>query len=422
MNQLIKGANIYYRGAFKKADLFITDGVIAEIGENLAPADNVQVMNFPDCYIFPGFADVHVHFREPGFSYKETIKNGSLSAAKGGYTAVCLMPNLIPAPDTPENIKIQQDIIDSDAVIDCYPYSSITMGRKGKGETVDFEEMSKYAVAFTDDGTGVQDSELMEKVMNTASQKGLLIAAHCEDESLLCGGYIHDGEYARLNGHAGISSASEYEQVKRDIALCEKYGTKYHICHISCAETVQAVREAKKKGINVTCETGPHYLTMCDMDIKNEGRFKMNPPIRSALDRDALKEGLRDGTIDMIATDHAPHSKNEKRGGLKESLMGVVGLETAFSVLYTELVKKDFITLEQLVELMSSKPRERFGLESAEIEKGNKANFSIWRLNTKYTVDPEEFISQGKATPFEGWELYGQNLMTVMGERVVWKR
>lgn len=422
MNQLIKGANIYYHGAFKKLDLLICDGIIAEIADNIPPTDSTQTISCPDCYVFPGFADVHVHFREPGFCYKETIKNGSMSAAKGGYTAVCLMPNLIPAPDTPEHIQEQLDIIERDAVIKCYPYSSITMGRKGRGETVDFDKMSEYAVAFTDDGTGIQEKTLMDKVMKQAAKKKLLIAAHCEDESLLNGGYIHDGEYARLNGHKGISSESEYSQAERDIRLCEKYGTRYHICHISCKETAELVRKAKAKGLNVTCETGPHYLTMCDMDIQNDGRFKMNPPIRSAQDRDALVQGISDGTIEIIATDHAPHSKNEKRGGLRDSLMGVVGLETAFPVLYTDLVKKGIISLEKLMELMSVNPRRIFKLDSAEIEKGAVANLSIWRLNTKYTVNSEDFISSGKATPFEGKEVYGQNLMTILGKNTVWKR
>ncbi|MBE6689572.1 MAG: dihydroorotase [Ruminococcaceae bacterium] len=422
MNQLIKGANIYYRGAFKRLDVLICDGIISDIADSISFSDNTQIINCPDCFMFPGFADVHVHFREPGFSYKETIKNGSMCAAKGGYTAVCLMPNLIPAPDTPEHIQEQLDIIERDAVIKCYPYSSITVGRKGRGELVDMEKMSRYAVAFTDDGTGIQEKELMDKAMKQAAKRKLLIAAHCEDESLLNGGYIHDGEYARLNGHKGISSESEYAQVDRDIKICEKYGTRYHVCHISTAETVELVRKAKAKGLNVSCETGPHYLTMCDMDIENEGRFKMNPPIRSASDRDALVQGIVDGTIEIIATDHAPHSKNEKRGGLRESLMGVVGLETAFPVLYTELVKKGIITLEKLVELMSVNPRKRFGLESAEIEKGAEANLCIWRLSSKYTVNSEDFISAGKATPFEGKEVYGQNLMTILGKNTVWKR
>ncbi|MBQ9939967.1 MAG: dihydroorotase [Clostridia bacterium] len=422
MNQLIKGAYVYSKGGFKQADLFIVDGVINEIGDNLPPVDNPQIINCPDCYVFPGFADLHVHFREPGFSYKETIKNGSLTAARAGYTAVCLMPNLIPPPDCPENILVQQDIIDRDAVISCFPYSAITKGRKGKGELVDFEQMSEYAVAFTDDGTGVQEKSLMEKAMKQAAKKKVIIAAHCEDESLLNGGYIHDGEYAALNGHKGISSESEYHQVERDIRLAKKYGTRYHVCHISCAETVDLIRKAKAEGLKVTCETAPHYLTMCDMDLQNDGRFKMNPPIRSARDRDALIEGIRDGTIDVIATDHAPHSKNEKRGGLRDSLMGVVGLETAFPVLYTELVKKNIISLEKLIELMSVNPRKIFNLPSAVIEKGEPANFCIYRLSTKYTVDSQNFVSAGKSSPFEGREVFGQNIMTILDNKIVWKK
>lgn len=422
MNQLIKGASIYYKGAFKRADIYISDGIITDIGDNLPPIDNAQIVNCPDCFVFPGFTDVHVHFREPGFSYKETIKNGSLTAAKAGYTAVCLMPNLIPPPDCPENILIQQEIIDRDAHIPCFPYSTITKGRKGRGEIVDLEQMSKYAIAFTDDGTGIQDKELMDKVMKQAAKKKVLIAAHCEDESLLNGGYIHDGEYAALNGHKGISSESEYAQVERDIRFARKYNTKYHVCHISCAETVELVRRAKAEGLKVTCETAPHYLTMCDAEIQNEGRFKMNPPIRSARDRDALIEGIVDGTIEVIATDHAPHSKNEKRGGLKDSLMGVVGLETAFPVLYTELVKKNIITLEKLIELMSVNPRRIFGLPTAVIEKGEPANFCVYRLSTKYTVNSENFVSAGKSSPFEGRDVFGQNIITVLGDKVVWKK
>ena len=355
--------------------------------------------------IFPGFCDVHVHFREPGFSYKETIKTGSLSAANGGCTDVCTMPNLNPVPDSVENIKKQLDIIAKDAKIGVHPYASITVNQEGK-ELSDLDGMKNLCIAYSDDGRGVQSDSMMEMAMIKAKKNGKMIVAHCEVNDLLFGGYIHDGEYCRLHGMKGICSESEWKQVERDIALAKKTGCKYHVCHISAKETVELIRKAKAEGVDITCETAPHYLVYNDMDLQDLGRFKMNPPIRSESDRLALIEGIKDGTIDMIATDHAPHSLEEKSKGLAGSNMGVVGLETAFSVMYTHLVKAGVLSLERLIELMSTNPRRRFG-----IELGN--SYTVFDLSKKYTVDPSKFLSMGRATPFEGCELYGECLMTV---------
>ncbi len=353
----------------------------------------------------PGFCDVHVHFREPGFSYKETIKTGSLAAANGGYTDVCTMPNLNPVPDSVKGIEAQLDIIEEDGLIGIHPYAAITVGQKGE-ELADLEGMRDLCIAYSDDGRGVQSDELMERAMLTAKALGKMIVAHCEVNSLLFGGYIHDGEFCRLHGMKGICSESEWQQVERDLNLVRKTGCAYHVCHISTKETVELIRQAKKEGLDVTCETGPHYLVYNDMDLKDEGRFKMNPPIRSEADRQALVEGILDGTIDMIATDHAPHSAEEKSRGLAGSNMGVVGLETAFAVMYTNFVKTGVMTLEKLVELMSINPRERFGISLGD-------SYTVFDLSSEYTVDPQKFLSMGKATPFEGVKLFGECLLTV---------
>ena len=364
--------------------------------------------------VFPGFCDVHVHFREPGFSYKETMKSGSLSAARGGCTAACPMPNLNPVPDSVESLREQIDIIERDAVINVYPYASITVGQKGE-RLSDLEGMAENCIAFSDDGRGVQSEALMKAAMEKAKSLGKMIVAHCEVNDLLHGGYIHDGEYAKAHGHKGICSESEYMQVKRDIRLAKETGVAYHVCHISAKETVEAIRKAKAEGVNITCETGPHYLVMDDSMLREEGRFKMNPPLRSAADREALIEGIKDGTIDMIATDHAPHSAEEKSKGLAGSAFGIVGIETAFPWLYTELVKKDVITLRKLIELMVINPRKRFG-----IPMGN--DFSVWDLSKEYTVDPEEFLSMGRATPLAGEKLFGENLLTVKDGQIIYKK
>lgn len=363
--------------------------------------------------IVPGLCDVHVHFREPGFSYKETIASGSAAAAHGGYTAVCTMPNLDPVPDSAEHLQVQLDAIERGAAIKVLPYGAITVGEKGE-KLADMEAMSDKVCAFSDDGKGVQNDEMMREAMTAAKRLGKIIAAHCEDNSLLFGGYIHDGEYARMHGHRGIPSASEYKQIERDLRLAEETGCAYHICHISTKESVELIRQAKARGVNVTCETAPHYLVLCDEDMQEDGRFKMNPPLRSREDKKALIEGIKDGTIDMMATDHAPHSAEEKGRGLKKSLMGVVGLETAFPVLYTELVMKNIITLDRLVELMSFKPKERFGIDT-------NNDFAVFDISEVYKIDPEDFLSMGRATPFAGREVFGRCLLTVHNEKVVYK-
>lgn len=363
--------------------------------------------------IVPGLCDVHVHFREPGFSYKETIASGSAAAAHGGYTAVCTMPNLDPVPDSAEHLQVQLDAIKRGAAIKVLPYGAITVGEKGE-KLADMEAMSDKVCAFSDDGKGVQNDEMMREAMTAAKRLGKIIAAHCEDNSLLFGGYIHDGEYARMHEHRGISSASEYKQIERDLRLAEETGCAYHVCHISTKESVELIRQAKAHGVDVTCETAPHYLVLCDEDMQEDGRFKMNPPLRSREDKKALIEGIKDGTIDMIATDHAPHSAEEKGRGLEKSLMGVVGLETAFPVLYTELVMKNIITLDRLVELMSFKPKERFGIDT-------NNDFAVFDISEAYKIDPENFLSMGRATPFAGREVFGRCLLTVHNEKVVYK-
>ena len=363
--------------------------------------------------IVPGLCDVHVHFREPGFSYKETIASGSAAAAHGGYTAVCTMPNLDPVPDSAEHLQVQLDAIKRGAAIKVLPYGAITVGEKGE-KLADMEAMSDKVCAFSDDGKGVQNDKMMREAMTAAKRLGKIIAAHCEDNSLLFGGYIHDGEYARMHGHRGISSASEYKQIERDLRLAEETGCAYHVCHISTKESVELIRQAKARGVDVTCETAPHYLVLCDEDMQEDGRFKMNPPLRSREDKKALIEGIKDGTIDMIATDHAPHSAEEKGRGLEKSLMGVVGLETAFPVLYTELVMKNIITLDRLVELMSFKPKERFGIDT-------NNDFAVFDISEAYKIDPEDFLSMGRATPFAGREVFGRCLLTVHNGKVVYK-
>lgn len=375
--------------------------------EGLLPANGERYI------ILPGLCDVHVHFREPGFSYKETILTGTSSAARGGYTSVCTMPNLSPVPDSIQTLETQLEIIRRDAVINVLPYGAITKGEKGE-ELSDMDSLAPFVSAFSDDGKGVQDESMMRSAMTEAVRLGKLIAAHCEVNSLLNGGYIHDGEYAAEHGHRGICSQSEYLQIERDLKLAEETGAAYHVCHISAKESVELIRSAKKRGLNVTCETGPHYLTLCDADIEENGRFKMNPPLRSADDRAALIEGIIDGTIDMIATDHAPHSSEEKSLGLEKSSMGVVGLETAFAVLYTELVLKNIITVEKLAELMSVNPRKRFEIEDND-------SFTVFEVSNPYIIDPGEFLSLGRATPFEGKKVYGRCVMTVCNGRVCYK-
>ena len=364
--------------------------------------------------VFPGFCDVHVHFREPGFSYKETIESGSKASARGGYTAVCTMPNLNPVPDSSEHLRMQMQMIEEQAVIHVYPYGAITVGQKGE-QLADLSGMAENCIAFSDDGRGVQDDEMMRQAMLRAKELGKMIVAHCEVNSLLNGGYIHDGKYAKANNHKGICRESEYLQIQRDLRLVEETGCAYHVCHISAKESVELIRKAKAKGLNVTCETGPHYLTMDDSFLQEDGRFKMNPPLRDRADREALVAGIIDGTIDMIATDHAPHSAEEKGRGLAGSAFGVVGIETAFPVLYTHLVKPGVITLEKLIALLSTNPRKRFHLPA-------NGDYTVWDLSKEMTVDPADFISKGKASPFTGWKLNGVCLLTVCGGKIVYKK
>ncbi len=376
--------------------------------------ESLSPFNSPEYTVFPGFCDVHVHFREPGFSYKETVASGSLAAAAGGYTDVCTMPNLSPVPDSVEHLSEQLDIIRRDAVIGVHPYGAITVGEKGE-EIADLEGMAKDVIAFSDDGRGVQSDGMMREAMQRAKALGKMIVAHCEVNDLLRGGYIHDGEYARAHEHRGICSESEWRQIERDLKLVREIGCDYHVCHISTKESVELIRAAKAEGVRVTCETGPHYLILCDKDLEEHGRFKMNPPLRSESDRDALIEGVLDGTIDMIATDHAPHSDEEKSRGLEKSAFGIVGLETAFPLMYTHFVKTGRMTMDKLMELMVYNPRERFGLP---LENG----FSVWSLDEEITVDPAQFKTKGRATPFEGDKLFGKCVATVCNGKVVYKQ
>ncbi len=410
MKTYFLGGLIYSDGAMKEnKGIMIDDSGIVFMCEHCSDWENSAFFeNLDGCVLLPSFTDVHVHLREPGLSYKETVKSGTRAAGKGGYACVCSMPNVKPSPSDEAGLKAQLEIISRDACIEVRPYATITVNSEGE-ELTDFASLKELgAVAFSDDGRGVQSREMMEAAMIAAKENDVIIAAHCEDNALLRGGYIHDGEYCREHGHKGICSESEWGPIKRDLELAEKIGTKYHVCHISTAESVQLIREAKQRGVDVTCETAPHYLVMNDMMIKDEGRFKMNPPIRSENDRLALLEGIKDGTIDMIATDHAPHSAEEKSKGLAGSLMGVVGLETAFPVLYTELVLKGIITLEKLVELMAINPVKRFGVKGGCLEHGKPARFSVFDISTEYEINPNEFETMGRSTPFEGKKVYGK--------------
>ena len=419
MDTLLKGGTLIDGKGRRRADLLLRDGRIAAIGPDLVHASGAEVI---DCYgklISAGFTDLHVHLREPGYGYKETIRSGTRAAAAGGYTTVCAMPNLDPVPDSPANLAAEQEIIDRDACIRVLPYAAITRGRRGL-ELVDFAALKDRCIAFSDDGSGVQSEEMMRRAMQAAVRADAIIAAHCEDDSLLHGGYIHDGRYCAAHGHRGICSESEWGQIRRDLALAEAAGGRYHVCHISCAESVELIRAAKARGVRVSCETAPHYLCLCEDDLQEDGRFKMNPPLRRAEDREALIEGLRDGTIDAVATDHAPHSAEEKSRGLAGSAMGITGLETAFPVLYTDLVLPGRISLERLVEALTTGPCAAFGLPCG-LAPGAAADLTVIDPEAAWTVDPADFLSLGKATPFAGKAVRSRIILTLKDGRPVYR-
>ncbi len=410
-------AEVYRAGAFRRETVVVDEGRIVAAAE---PAPGDRTVDLAGLHVIPGLVDVHVHLREPGFSYKETIASGTAAAARGGYTAVCSMPNLSPAPDTAEHLAAQTAIIRRDAAVRVYPYGCITVGQRGCGALVDFAALAPDVVGFSDDGRGVQSEELMGEAMRRAAAVGRPIVAHCEVDELLRGGYIHDGDYSREHGHRGICSESEWRQVERDIRLAEQAGCRYHVCHVSTRESVELVRRAKARGLAVSCETAPHYLLLTDEDLREEGRFKMNPPLRSRADREALLQGIQDGTIEVVATDHAPHSAEEKARGLAGSAMGIVGLECAFPLLYKYLVLGGVIPVGRLVELMALNPRRLFGLEGG-VEAGDAADFTVLDLGAEYDVDPAAFLSLGRATPFAGWRVQGRTMLTVVGGREVYR-
>ena len=415
---LIKSGTLVADGKSWQGDILVADGKIEAIGESLVADAQTEVFNAEGCIVTYGLADVHVHLREPGYSAKETITTGTRAAARGGVTTVCSMPNLLPAPDAPETIAVEQALIDEQAVIEVLPFATISKGRERR-ELADIEALRSLSVGYSDDGNGIQTEDLMRKAMQRISAVDGIIAAHCEDDSLLHAGYIHDGEYARTHGHKGICSESEWGPIKRDVKLAKEENCRYHVCHISAKESVEIIREAKQSCNHISCETAPHYLVLCDADLKEEGRFKMNPPLRAAEDRAALIEGIKDGTIEVIATDHAPHTAEEKSRGLKGSMMGVVGIETSFAICYTHLVRKGVIAIEKLIALMSENPRRIFRLSGA-MRVGERADIAVFDITKPYTIDTNEFLSMGKATPFEGEEVYGRCMLTLFGGEKVW--
>lgn len=417
---VIKGCEVFADGRFVPFDVEVDGGIVSRVEPGIVPAQGIPVFNFDNCRIVPGLVDVHVHLREPGFSYKETMATGTAAAARGGYTAVCAMPNLNPVPDSAEHLAAELEAIRRGASVAVYPYGALTVGERGE-EMADIAALAGSVAAFSDDGRGVQSADMMRECMRAVAGTGKILAAHCEVNALLNGGYIHDGEYARAHGHRGICSESEWREVERDLSLAAETGCAFHVCHVSTKESVELIRQAKRRGVDVTAETAPHYLLLTDADLQEDGRFKMNPPLRGEADRAALIEALLDGTIDMIATDHAPHSAEEKSRGLEKSAMGVVGLECAFAVLYTGLVETGVLTLERLTELMSCAPARRFKLPGGEIKAGSPADLAVFDTYTEYTIDPAEFASMGRATPFEGWRVKGKCLMTVCAGRTVWK-
>lgn len=417
---VIKGCEVFTDGRFVPSDVEVDGGIVSRVEPGIVPAQGIPVFNFDNCRVVPGLVDVHVHLREPGFSYKETMATGTAAAARGGYTAVCAMPNLNPVPDSAEHLAAELEAIRRGASVAVYPYGALTVGERGE-EMADIAALAGSVAAFSDDGRGVQSADMMRECMRAVAGTGKILAAHCEVNALLNGGYIHDGEYARAHGHRGICSESEWREVERDLSLAAETGCAFHVCHVSTKESVELIRQAKRRGVDVTAETAPHYLLLTDADLQEDGRFKMNPPLRGEADRAALIEALLDGTIDMIATDHAPHSAEEKSRGLEKSAMGVVGLECAFAVLYTGLVETGVLTLERLTEMMSCTPARRFKLPGGEIKAGSPADLAVFDTYTEYTIDPAEFASMGRATPFEGWRVKGKCLMTVCAGRTVWK-
>lgn len=418
MRYVIKNATVLTENGFKKTDLHIDNGIVVSMGS--VDFTDAEVFDFNNCFVFPGFADVHVHLREPGFSYKETIKTGTAACAHGGYTDVCTMPNLNPVPDSIENMKAQTDIIERDALIGVHPYAALTVGEKGEVLS-DINALSSVAIGFSDDGRGVQNEAMMCEAMKLVKDNDAIIAAHCEVNDLLFGGYIRDGVYSRANGHRGIPPESEWKMVERDLKLARKTGCRYHICHVSTKESVALIAEAKSQGVDVTAETAPHYLILTENELQEHGRFKMNPPLGNCADREALIQAVLDGTIDMIATDHAPHSSEEKGKGLEKSMMGVVGIETAFALMYTHFVKNGRMTLEHLIKLLSQNPRERFNLGKGKIAAGEKADFTVFNLEESYCINPDEFLSMGRSTPFEGERVWGRCKMTFADGNLVWK-
>ncbi len=419
MQLLLKNAYVYRDGVFRKSDLLISNGRIVGCDTGISVGGDARVTDCSEMYVFPGLADVHVHLREPGFSYKETIESGTTAGAAGGFTALCAMPNLKPAPDCPEHLKLELDLIRADARIPVFPYACLTGGGTGRGELLDYASLAKDCIGFSDDGKGVQDKELMREAMLEIRKTGRLIAAHCEDEALLHGGYIHDGVYAKTHRHEGICSESEWRPIERDLQLVRETGCKYHVCHVSTKESAALLRDAKREGLPVSGETAPHYLLLCDEDLQEDGRFKMNPPLRSAEDRQAILEAVIDGTLDILVTDHAPHATQEKDKGLRDSAFGIVGLETALRANWTALVEPGFISPERLAELMSVNPRKRFSLPEAIICPGARADLCVFDPRGKSAVDPSSFFSKGRSTAFAGKELCGRVMMTVYGEQIV---
>ena len=420
MRYLLQNAQLLSSGGvFRAADVLLSGGRIVSIGDRISCHADAVSIDLHKAVLFPGFVDVHVHLREPGFSYKETIRTGTLAAAHGGFAHVAAMPNLDPVPDCAAALAVQRAIIEKDALVHVHPYGAVSVGEKGE-RLADLEGLAPGVIAFSDDGRGVQSESLMREAMTRCHALGKILAAHCEDNSLLHGGYIHDGAYARAHGHRGICSESEWGPIARDLRLAEETGCAYHVCHVSTKESVALIRAAKRRGVDVTCETAPHYLTFTDEDLQEDGRFKMNPPLRAREDRDALIEGLLDGTIDMLVTDHAPHSREEKARGLEKSAMGVVGLETSFAASYTALVQTGILPLEKLVDLMHGAPMRRFGC-GTELAEGQPADLTAFDLTKTYTVDPETFLTMGRATPFAGRALTGVCKLTMIGGEPVWK-